>query len=433
MSYITETRTGTRTVEQTNTGTRTAYRTAYETMEANLGYDLIPIIRPNFSYFSFSGLRPNSPHWIFFDGKQITHFCNTSYNAATYNSLTRNDSIRNPGDKYIHETGFPAELGGPTSAVGQPVYSDAAGNLDGLFYIQSNSTTSFPTGNRALVVSDLSILDKEECLSWAQAEYSAIGEYELYYQYQQAYQQAYSETYQYTTSYEEEYQYNVQTWVDDPVDVHDPTVPEDPGVADPPDNTNDTVTTENTNSGATDSTTSRNSDRGGGGSKMVLVTHTDYADGTPHGQETTYYMSEDAAEARISTDSSWKKKKKKKNDSKIVCTEMYRQTQMKDWAKAMKIWDVYQKRYLTPYHEIGYHWLFKPYVLGMQKSTLLTKLGAYLAKERTQHLKYVLTKGKASDSLVGKLWCKFIHPIVYTAGIIKTSKEQIMADKRVKV
>ena len=104
---------------------------------------------------------------------------------------------------------------------------------------------------------------------------------------------------------------------------------------------------------------------------------------------------------------------------KIVCTEMYRQTQLDDWAKAIKIWDVYQKKHLTPYHEKGYHWLFKPYVQGMKKSNLLTKFGAYLAKQRTQHLRYVLTKGRAKDSIVGNIWCKIIHPIVYVAGRIK--------------
>lgn len=103
----------------------------------------------------------------------------------------------------------------------------------------------------------------------------------------------------------------------------------------------------------------------------------------------------------------------------IVCTEMYRQTQLDDWAKAMKIWDVYQRKYLTPMHETGYHWLFKPYVRGMQNSGVLTQLGAYLAKERTKHLKHVLTKGRAKDSLVGNIWCKIIHPIVYIAGKIK--------------
>lgn len=104
---------------------------------------------------------------------------------------------------------------------------------------------------------------------------------------------------------------------------------------------------------------------------------------------------------------------------KIVCTEMYRQTQLDDWSRAIKVWDIYQRRYLTPYHEKGYHWLFKPYVSGMKKSNLLTKLGAYLAKKRTQHLKHVLTKGKAKDSIVGNIWCKIIHPIVYLAGRIK--------------
>jgi hypothetical protein len=106
-------------------------------------------------------------------------------------------------------------------------------------------------------------------------------------------------------------------------------------------------------------------------------------------------------------------------DDKIVCTEMYRQTQLVDWQKAMKIWDVYQRRYLTPEHQIGYHWLFKPYVKGMQRNRLLTKLGAILAKRRTQHLKHILTKGKAKDDLVGKLWCSIIHPIVHKAGKIK--------------
>ena len=107
------------------------------------------------------------------------------------------------------------------------------------------------------------------------------------------------------------------------------------------------------------------------------------------------------------------------NDKSIVCTEMYRQTQLADWSKAMKTWDIYQKKYLTPAHEIGYHWLFKPYVKGMQKNNTLTKLGAYLAKERTQHLRHILTKGKAKDSLVGKVWCSIIHPVVYAAGKIK--------------
>ena len=103
----------------------------------------------------------------------------------------------------------------------------------------------------------------------------------------------------------------------------------------------------------------------------------------------------------------------------IVCTEMYRQTQLDDWAKAMKIWDVYQRKYLTPHHEIGYHWLFKPYVIGMQHSGILTQFGAFLARKRTLHLKHVLTKGIAKDDIIGNVWCKIVHPIVYIAGRTK--------------
>jgi len=102
---------------------------------------------------------------------------------------------------------------------------------------------------------------------------------------------------------------------------------------------------------------------------------------------------------------------------KIVCTEMYRQTQLDDWAQAMKTWHIYQKKYLTPIHEIGYHSLFKPFVRGMKVNRALTNLGAYLAKERTKHLRHILTKGKAQDSIVGNVFCKIIHPIVYLVGL----------------
>jgi len=104
-------------------------------------------------------------------------------------------------------------------------------------------------------------------------------------------------------------------------------------------------------------------------------------------------------------------------DTKIVCTEMYRQTQLDDWAQAMKTWHIYQKKYLTPIHEIGYHSLFKPFVRGMKVNKALTNLGAYLAKERTKHLRHILTKGKAQDSIVGNVFCKIIHPIVYLVGL----------------
>ena len=105
-----------------------------------------------------------------------------------------------------------------------------------------------------------------------------------------------------------------------------------------------------------------------------------------------------------------------RDDAKIVCTEMYRQTQLNDWKEAIKIWGVYEKKYLTPYHEKGYHWLFMPWVKGMRSSNTLTSMGAYLAKARTQHLKHVMTKGKAPDNIIGNVWCKIVHPLIYLTG-----------------
>ena len=105
-----------------------------------------------------------------------------------------------------------------------------------------------------------------------------------------------------------------------------------------------------------------------------------------------------------------------RDDAKIVCTEMYRQTQLADWKEAIKIWGVYEKKYLTPYHEKGYHWLFMPWVKGMRSSNTLTSVGAYLAKARTQHLKHVMTRGKAPDNIIGNVWCKIVHPLTYLTG-----------------
>jgi hypothetical protein len=39
---------------------------------------------------------------------------------------------------------------------------------------------------------------------------------------------------------------------------------------------------------------------------------------------------------------------------KIVCTEMYRQTQLDDWQRTIKLWYLFQKKYLSETHQKGY-------------------------------------------------------------------------------
>lgn len=106
------------------------------------------------------------------------------------------------------------------------------------------------------------------------------------------------------------------------------------------------------------------------------------------------------------------------DDKSIVCTEMYRQTRLDDWAYAMKTWHVYQRKHLTPYHQVGYHTVFQPFVKGMRFSKIITSIGAYAASERTKHLRHVLTKGKSEDSLFGRVLCKVMEPPLYVVGRI---------------
>jgi hypothetical protein len=98
----------------------------------------------------------------------------------------------------------------------------------------------------------------------------------------------------------------------------------------------------------------------------------------------------------------------------IVCTAMYQTTGLQDWSKAMKIWYIYQKKYLTLQHQEGYHKLFKPFVKGMHKSNIIKAIGAHFAKHRTQHLKHVMFNSK--PSLLGKIYNKILEPICYWAG-----------------
>ena len=98
----------------------------------------------------------------------------------------------------------------------------------------------------------------------------------------------------------------------------------------------------------------------------------------------------------------------------IVCTAMYQTTGLEDWKKAMKIWYIYQKKYLTIQHQEGYHKLFKPFVKGMHKSKIIKAIGAHIAKHRTQHLKHIMFDSK--PSLLGKIYNKILEPICYWVG-----------------
>ena len=102
---------------------------------------------------------------------------------------------------------------------------------------------------------------------------------------------------------------------------------------------------------------------------------------------------------------------------KVVCTAMYQTTQLPEWKKHIRVWQIFERKHLTPYHEIGYHVLFKPFAKGMLKNSILKNIGAHIAKHRTQDLKSILFNSK--KDLLGRLYRLILEPICYIVGRIK--------------
>lgn len=99
---------------------------------------------------------------------------------------------------------------------------------------------------------------------------------------------------------------------------------------------------------------------------------------------------------------------------KVVCTAMYKTTGLEEWKKHIRVWQIFERKYLTPYHEKGYHILFKPFVKGMHKSNIIKALGAHVAKHRTQDLKHIMFNSK--PSWIGRIYRKILEPICYLVG-----------------
>jgi len=100
--------------------------------------------------------------------------------------------------------------------------------------------------------------------------------------------------------------------------------------------------------------------------------------------------------------------------SKIVCTAMYKTTGLEEWKKHIRVWQIFERKYLTPYHEKGYHILFKPFVKAMHKNNIIKALGAHVAKHRTQDLKHIMFNSR--PSWIGRVYRKILEPICYLVG-----------------
>jgi hypothetical protein len=374
-------------LEYRQVGTETKYREEQNIVEQDLGYETVPVCRPKFVFFEFTGLRPSTPHWIFFDGVEVTKWVNTDdFTLASYNSAGINSKLRNPGDAYITATQFPAAHGGPTNASG-PVDTANDGTLNGCFYIQSNDDLSFKTGIKTLTAIDISTLDKAKCLSYGQAEFVSHGLYEVYYEE--------------TITSQVAYQSPIYDWVQ----VPDPVPP---------------------------ASSSSGHDRGS--SAPTFRSH--YEPST----NTVTYFNEPLTHTQIQDRRKAAGGKFNKSlgggkngggggsgssqKSKIVCTAMNNAYGFGGFRNA--IWLKYAADHLTKEHEVGYHTIFMPlvdraYNRGDKNNMFLRKVLEHIARHRSADIRAELRNGKRDK--IGRIQRAFFEPLCYIVGKIKMRKQ----------
>jgi hypothetical protein len=130
----------------------------------------IPYQRAKFVSFKATNLRPNTRFFAFYNNRNVSSWINTSGSFTNYGTLPRTSPYLDAGNIYKTDTQFPSALGGPTD-----MYSDADGTIEGVFLIPNTPSIKFPTGTNKLTFIDISVLDLEKAISYAQADFSSSG------------------------------------------------------------------------------------------------------------------------------------------------------------------------------------------------------------------------------------------------------------------
>tara|TARA_A100001201_G_scaffold67619_1_gene62798 strand:+ start:15 stop:593 length:579 start_codon:yes stop_codon:yes gene_type:complete len=103
---------------------------------------------------------------------------------------------------------------------------------------------------------------------------------------------------------------------------------------------------------------------------------------------------------------------------KIVCTAIYNSTGLSDWYTNSVLWNKHLNKYLTKYHQIGYHYLFTKFAKAMTKYKAVMYIGRAMATYRTRDIDRVMTnKGRYLPGLVLR---GFFEPVCYLFGRIIT-------------
>ena len=357
---------------RTGTATRTGIKRELSSQSVSQSFgekivDLsyVPFIRAKDISFTITGLRPNTKHYAYFEETNVS--------------------------SYITPTG---------GSLGDQMTSDANGNISGTFSIPEPSTSGNPKwrcGERVfkIVDSTRNYISNQYYSSYASAKYRAQGLL--------------------LTEQETIYATRVP-------EVIETKLLEENSIREVTDT--HTYYTGGSASGS-------NNGGGGGGDRDKdrdgIPDNRDPDDNDPNVKTFQDLKAKNEAKKypflNIKTPTQ-KQNEKKSSPKSIICTQMYRTTGNENWERAMKLWYVYQQKFLTMTHQEGYHWMFGPFVEGMKRSKVLTKIGSHIAQRRTNHIKHILLKTK--PDYLGKIYMTIGEPVVYLAGkllnIIKGQK-----------
>lgn len=104
----------------------------------------------------------------------------------------------------------------------------------------------------------------------------------------------------------------------------------------------------------------------------------------------------------------------KEQEEGVICTTIYNSMGTQEWYNNRVLWNKHLNNYLTPYHQVGYYKIFKPFTNLMSKNKLIFRLGKYMAKCRTRDIKAVMTNQRRY--LPGVIIRCIFEPISFAIG-----------------
>ena len=127
---------------------------------------LIPFMRSIKVFFRIQGLKPNTRHYPFFDGTSVADWVDGTVNFARHAAQSTVT-----GRQHNRATNHPDTA----SASDRTLTSDAAGKIEGSFFVPNTDTIRFRTGTRAFELMDVTGGDANFATSFSKGYFNAEG------------------------------------------------------------------------------------------------------------------------------------------------------------------------------------------------------------------------------------------------------------------